>query len=176
MYIFFNWLTSFLKKNQQLAHVHVCICVPLEMSRSVVIVQTTREKNNTHMISKIESFISLQKNRLYHVTNGMNLTTTCFQFRSNLVRYDGPARIHWALWQEAKPSQSNPFPPQPQCEVHSPSGNNIETFKNTDFGPIPSTFFSSPLNQPLQTGLGLQAKRWEKKTKHTLWSRLGEEF
>lgn len=35
-----------------------------------------------------------------------------------------PALIHWALWQEAvEPSQSDPFPPQPQCEVHSPSRN-----------------------------------------------------
>lgn len=36
-----------------------------------------------------------------------------------------PAPIRRALWQEAvEPSQSDPFPPpQPQCEVHSPSRN-----------------------------------------------------
>lgn len=119
----FHWLTSFSKKTSSRLHLYP---FPIATTRSVVIVQTTREKYThartlTHTLSKIESFISLQKNILCHVTDELNWTTTCCQCRFNLVRYDWPTRIHcWALWQEAvEPSQRHPFPPQPQCEVHS---------------------------------------------------------
>lgn len=85
-----------------------------------------------------------------------------------------PAPIHWALWQEAvEPSQSNPFPPQPQCEVHSPSRNkygNIQEhrlqFHSKHFPFLHWVSTCRPDSDRGQPG----------RKKKTLWSLLGREF
>lgn len=61
-----------------------------------------------------------------------------------------PAPIRRALWQEAaEPSQSDPFSPlslSARYILHL--GINMETFKNTDFSPIRSTFSFSTESVP----------------------------
>lgn len=103
---------------------------PIGTSRSVVIVQTTRggkknKKKHTHDIQNRIILLAAEKytvsrhhrDELHH-----NMLSNAALIWCDMNR---PAPIRRALWQEAvEPSQSDPFPPpQPQCEVHSPSRN-----------------------------------------------------
>lgn len=84
-----------------------------------------------------------------------------------------PAPIHWALWQEAvEPSQSDPFPPQPQCEVHSPSRNKYGNIQEHRPQSHPKHFFFLHWVSTCRPDSGCR----QPGRKKTLWSLLGEEF